>query len=536
MMNARGQGGRWAKRVGAVVAVVVAVSLGGGAAAQTEAWRAIAIGESNDAAQQAELLGYFEVGAGDRLSTVTVGETLAAMAGIYDLEGVDTAYSSTALTCLNAGSGLEVSTRNIEVVSPELYALALVTAGIEDARLMVAAPDDAPALGMTALTGVFATLDGAPCGPQAAGPERQRLALEGLTLAAELRQARGGEVERGAAARVVLETQRAVVAGDVTERAAIEGIVAEEEGASAIELSADERERLVDLMTRLGGAGLDWGGFDGGWTTDWDPAASRVAVVGARAAVTIGVGGASQDETTPATSAPATATPTGEATDAATATARTLRQASPAGGLPAASPLATPASTAIVAPRAAATATSEPATATPDPTETAVAAGGTDGRTGPPDATLAGTVVERRDGGGVLVEQPNGERRAFAAAAGGVVVTRAGTVARMADVEPGDRIELTVDGASGEMVRVDATPTANEGPSWLERFGWIAAPLLIALAAVLFARKRIGRALGSRGATIVKPARGLVAKPTRTFMTRRRSWIFGRRNRGAAGD
>ncbi|MDP9363857.1 MAG: DUF1002 domain-containing protein, partial [Chloroflexota bacterium] len=181
MLKRSRTGGRATARGIAAAAASVALVLGAGAApVAAEEWRSITIGESNDAAQQAELLAYFEAGADDKLATVSVEETLAAMAGIFDLEGVDTAYSSTALACREPGSGLEVSTRNIEVVSPELYALALVTAGIEDAELLVAAPDDAPALGMTALTGVFTTMDGAPCGPGNGAAARQRFALEGL--------------------------------------------------------------------------------------------------------------------------------------------------------------------------------------------------------------------------------------------------------------------------------------------------------------------------------------------------------------------
>lgn len=510
----------WSVAVG-LLALVLAT---GSATAQTEPWRAIAIGESNDAAQQAELLAYFDAGDGDLLSTVSVDDTFRAMEGIFDLEGVDSAYSSTAMTCRQPGTGLEVTTRNIERVSPELYALALVTTGIEDAELVVAAPDDAPALGMTALTGVFASLDGAPCGPKNPRADRQRLALEGLALAAGIGRARDEEGSRAAATEVVLESQRAVVAGGLSEPGEIENVVLAREGDAGIELTADERTALVDLMTRLGVAKLDWGGFTGGWTTDRDEAGTRVAMVGTRAAVTIGVGGATQSEPTAtaqaiATSQPPAASEAAETPEAAAtpqATAPSLAVASPAVGQVATPPTGLPVSSPATTP--------DTAVPTAEPTEIAAAVS----QAGPPDRTITGTVARTGDGGGLLVEVPNGERKAFAAADDGVVVTRDGAVARMADVQNGDRIQLSVDGRTGEMLRVDATPTATDEKSWLQRFGWLAAPLLILLAAAVFARKRIGAAVGSRGATIVKPARALVA--------RRRTWIFGRRHGGAAGD
>jgi uncharacterized protein YpuA (DUF1002 family) len=81
------------------------------------------------------------------VTTVTVDETARAMEGIFDTSGITSAYSSTALTCLDQGAGLEVATRNITVVPPALYAMALATAGIDDATLVVAAPADAPRRG-----------------------------------------------------------------------------------------------------------------------------------------------------------------------------------------------------------------------------------------------------------------------------------------------------------------------------------------------------------------------------------------------------
>lgn len=505
MTRADGTGMRPGPRVLAAAGMVAALAMGTAAPVGAEPWRVIAIGESNDEAQQAELLAFFEAGADDKLATVTVAETLAAMEGIFDLEGVDTAYSSTALTCREPGAGLDVTTRNIEVVSPELYALALVTAGIEDAELAVAAPDDAPALGMTALTGVFATMDGAPCGPTDPDSERQRLALEGLALAAELGQAREDEGGRAGTAEVVLETQRAVVARSLTEAPAIEEVVAGQEAAAGIELAPDERAALVGLMSRLGEARLDWGGFEGGWTTDRDADGSRVAMVGSRAAVAIGVGGAARQDTTPEGTATATAT------SAATATMR--RVSTPEAGLPAASPVATPAAS---------------------PSASPVALAGSIGQAGPPDETIAGTVVERRDGGGFLVEEADGERRAYADASGEAVVTRSGTVARLADVQPGDAIRMSVDGSTGEIRRLDATPVATEERGVLQRFGWLSVPLLIALAAAVFARRRVGGAVMTGGPRAAGPVRTLVTKPARALMTRRRSWVFGRGRRGAA--
>lgn len=127
-------------------------------ALQEDPDRVITIGERNSPEQREQLLEIFSADDNDRVITITVDQTADAMQGIFDLTGITSAYSSTALTCRELGEGLDVTTRNIQQITPGLYAMALVTAGIGDAELIVAAPDGLAAVrGQTALAGVFET-------------------------------------------------------------------------------------------------------------------------------------------------------------------------------------------------------------------------------------------------------------------------------------------------------------------------------------------------------------------------------------------
>jgi uncharacterized protein YpuA (DUF1002 family) len=244
--------------------------------ATTDADTIVSIGESNTDAQRANVLDLLEAEDADQVVTVSVDETLATMDGMFDLSGVDSAYSSTALTCLPVGSGIDVMTRNIEAVPPELYALVLMTAGMDDVRLAVAAPDDAPALGMTALTGVFRTWDMAPCAGAAHDPERRRLALEQLALIAEI--GRPSDTIRQTTL-VVLEAQRAVVSGRSAPGELTE-IVAEEADAAGLALGEADQEAIVDSLARLSRSDIDWGSFAAGWSTERAEDGSGVALVG----------------------------------------------------------------------------------------------------------------------------------------------------------------------------------------------------------------------------------------------------------------
>lgn len=257
-----------------VATLAIMVAAHSSPVAATDGIQTVSIGESNTETQRAEVLEYLSASDADQVVTVSVDETLRTMDGVFDLSGVDSAYSSTAMTCDAEGSGIDVMTRNIEVVPPELYALALVTAGMSDVRLGVAAPSDAPALGMTALTGVFKTWDMAPCSDSGGDPERRQLALEELALIAEI----GQEPEAvRQTTLVVLETQRELLGGEITTDQ-LDQVVASRAEEAGLDLSDDDQAQIVDFLGRLVDADIDWGLFTRGWSTEYAEDGSGVVL------------------------------------------------------------------------------------------------------------------------------------------------------------------------------------------------------------------------------------------------------------------
>jgi uncharacterized protein YpuA (DUF1002 family) len=323
--------------VALAVAVLLAAAPAVGAA---DAPDAVALGESNTPAQRDELLGVFGAGADAPLVPVTVAETLAAMDGAFDLSGVDTAYSSAAVTCAAAGSGVVVETRNIEVVPPALYALAVATSGIADVRLVVAAPDDAPALGMTALTGVFKAWDAAPCARGGDDPERRALAVALVGLVADLGLAREEEDAVRRATGLVQAAQERVAGGDAATAAAVGAVVDAGARDAGLELTGAERGRVVTFLVSMATAGIDWGDLGRGWslTLSGDGTGARLAATrprpgpAAAEAVATGVGGPVGALASAATGTPATpaAAPTPAATPTAPAAAGSVSD--PGGG------------------------------------------------------------------------------------------------------------------------------------------------------------------------------------------------------------
>lgn len=455
--TALGRTGRrgFAPILATVLAILTATALPPGAVAQGPV-TVVTVGESNSPEQLDELLGYFGVEDADAVVTVSVGDTIAAMDGMYDLSGVDTAYSSTALTCGAPDEGISVTTRNIEVVTPALYAMALLMAGIDDGALVVAAPADAPALGMTALTGVFQTWDAAGCG--GADADRQRLALEQLTLVVRIGWAIEATGGVDAATRIVLEAQREIIEGGVTDPGEIEALIADQEAAEGAVIPSESRAELTDLLVRVGEADLDWNTFAAGWTTE----ALGEGGIRLRA---LAVGGMTETATIQVTATPAR-------------------------------PTATPAAT----PRA----TTAPATATPPPAPSPTAT--------PAAVAITGTVTGNGDGG-VAVDDGRGGGPAAYEVDPAAAVFRSGAAAEIADIVPGDRIRLTYDPVSGRTTRIDAEP-ATAAATTDDQGGWTRRLLPLGVLAVVAAL--LGPViflLGRRRRTPRSVSRSAVAMP-----------------------
>lgn len=254
----------WPRLLASLALLMVVPALADSVAA-TDQGPTVSIGESNSQVQQEEVLGFLGAATSDRMVTVTVDETVQSMGEVFDVSGINSAFSSTALSCRADRSGITVTTRNIEVIPPELYALALVTAGMSDVQLAVAAPNDAPALGMTAMTGVFKTWDLAACSVSGSDPARRRLALEQLALIAEIGQ--DPEAIRQTTLAVLAAQEEIIESQPTIDE--LDAIVSAQSEAAGLEPSDEDRAAIVAFLERLSRAEIDWEEFTHGWSTQY---------------------------------------------------------------------------------------------------------------------------------------------------------------------------------------------------------------------------------------------------------------------------
>lgn len=241
-----------------MVALSASLLIARGSAQQGD--RIVTLGADLTEAQRNEVLRLLGASRQDRTLEVTTEETIRGSRGIIEIAPGTPSISSTAITCRPEGTGIQVRTRNIEAVTAGMYAQALLTAGITDASLVVAAPEGAPAEGLTALTGIFKAYRLSPCTTRL-DPQRERLAQQELAITADLGEALG---DQQAAASAVLNTQEQVVSRKLRTRAEIQQVVDSQLQNQESQVPAALRSRLVNLMVRLGSP-IDWGGYSQGW-------------------------------------------------------------------------------------------------------------------------------------------------------------------------------------------------------------------------------------------------------------------------------
>lgn len=138
-----------------ILAVLMFASLCTAAYADNDGQARAVIGANLDENQIAAVYQLFNVKRGDvKEMTVTNAEEREYLEGYVDESLIGTrSISCVYVELLAEGAGMDVTTSNITWCTPEMYISALATAGITDAKIVVAAPFEVS--GTAALTGVY---------------------------------------------------------------------------------------------------------------------------------------------------------------------------------------------------------------------------------------------------------------------------------------------------------------------------------------------------------------------------------------------
>ncbi|WP_252504552.1 DUF1002 domain-containing protein [Sporosarcina sp. Marseille-Q4943] len=163
-------------------------------------------------------------------------------------------YSSAKITRQDEGKGLViniVTPDNITQVTNEMYATAMMTAGIEDAIVEVAAPK--PVTGHSALVGIYKAYE---VSGETLDTERTDVANDELNLATKF--AKDSGIDQDKVAELLTEIKKAIADNKPATKEEVETIVNEQLKKLNIELNEADRQLLIDLMDRIRNLDIDF--------------------------------------------------------------------------------------------------------------------------------------------------------------------------------------------------------------------------------------------------------------------------------------
>lgn len=211
----------------------------------------VVYGEALSESQKAEVAELLEVAQHNQVDEFTVnGQDLANYIGGNPNANM---YSSVKIIHQDAnGLNIEIVTPdNITEVTKEMYANALLTAGVENADVYVAS--SVKVTGHSALTGIYKAYD-------AKGVKldegRMQVASEELDLATSIAEQEG--ISRDQISELLTEIKKAIAEQDPATREEIEQIVQEQLQNLNIELSEQDRQRLIDLFEQMRSLNIDF--------------------------------------------------------------------------------------------------------------------------------------------------------------------------------------------------------------------------------------------------------------------------------------
>jgi uncharacterized protein YpuA (DUF1002 family) len=157
-------------------------------------------------------------------------------------------YSSAKITRKDSGEGLvinQVTPENITEVTNEMYANALLTAGIQDAVVDVASP--VKVSGHSALVGIYKAYDAG----EGAGlnKERTEVANEELNLATDLAKKEG--LDQDKVSELLTEIKKEIAEQNPATKEELAAIIDEKLKTLEINLSAEDRQLLLDLFEKM---------------------------------------------------------------------------------------------------------------------------------------------------------------------------------------------------------------------------------------------------------------------------------------------
>lgn len=217
--------------------------------------KVVTLAKDIDSAQRKQMLELFKVNE-DEVEIIEVNnkEERKYLEGVASEAQLGSrTISSAYVELLEEGSGINVETYNISWVTKEMYANALATAGVKNAKVIAAAPFSVSGTG--ALTGILKAFEQAT--GEKISEEQKKVANEEVVRVGEL----GEEVGKDKAADLIREIKEEIVEKDIKDPEDIKKIIIEIAGKLDITLNTEQIEKIGQLMEKISKLDLDTEGI-----------------------------------------------------------------------------------------------------------------------------------------------------------------------------------------------------------------------------------------------------------------------------------
>lgn len=213
--------------------------------------RIVTLGQDLTPEERQQILNLFGVKEGEvRIIEVTNEEEWKYFGDYLDERYIGyNAISSVYVERLPKGSGLSVETYNIFYATEDMYKDALITAGVEDAKIIVASPKNAS--GTAALTGIIKAFENVT--GEDITEEEKKIASEEIAKTAKL----GEEIGKEKAQELIRNIKIYIINNNIKDRDSIEKVIKEVANNLSIELTDEQVQELISLMQNISKLDLD---------------------------------------------------------------------------------------------------------------------------------------------------------------------------------------------------------------------------------------------------------------------------------------
>lgn len=211
----------------------------------------VSLGADLTAKQQEAMLQEFGVSRDEvNVINVSIKDVEQHLRGIATADQIGTkAISSAYVKLLPEGEGFQVDVHNVTWVTPEMYANAMVTAGVEDADVKVAAPFNVT--GTTALTGIMMAFEEAT--GEKLNSQAKEAANEEILITGDV----GQKIGKDEAAKLIRDVKEEIIRQDIKTPEDIRQVITEVSKELNIQLSEEQINQIMGLMEKISKLDLD---------------------------------------------------------------------------------------------------------------------------------------------------------------------------------------------------------------------------------------------------------------------------------------